>query len=197
MVRKEKVLLVLRNSLFYLPVFLFLLPVILFTGCQDDLKTVDVNIQQKNSPAMSAKNIEVIFSDSGKIQAKLYSPLINRYAGNDPFMEFPKGFKVLIYDSVMRVESIITGNYGKRRESLRIMEARGNVVVRNEVTKKQLNTESLTWDENSRMIYSNVKAKITTADKVLFVEGLESNESFTWYKFRRVTGEMIVKKDSL
>jgi urocanate hydratase len=97
----------------------------------------------------------------------------------------------------MRVESTITGNYGKRRESARIMEAKGNVVVRNEITGKQLNTERLTWDENKRMIYSNVKVKITTADKVLFVEGLESNESFTWYKFTRVTGEMLVKKDSL
>lgn len=146
---------------------------------------------------MSAKDIEVTFSDSGKIQAKLYSPLINRFSGKDPYMEFPKGFKVFIYDSVMRVESTITGNYGKRRESARIMEAKGNVVVRNEITGKQLNTERLTWDENKRMIYSNVKVKITTADKVLFVEGLESNESFTWYKFTRVTGEMLVRKDSL
>jgi len=146
---------------------------------------------------MSAKDIEVIFSDSGKIQAKLYSPLINRFSGNDPYMEFPKSFKVFIYDSIMRVESTITGNYGKRRESARIMEAKGNVVVRNEITGRQLNTERLTWDENKRMIYSDVKAKITTADKVLFVEGLESNESFTWYKFTRVTGEMLVRKDSL
>ena len=199
MVLKEKVLLVFKNSPFYLPVFisLYLLPVILFSGCSDDLKTVDIIIHEKTSPMMSAKDIEVIFSDSGKIQAKLYSPLINRFSGKDPYMEFPKGFKVLIYDSVMRVESIITGNYGKRRESARIMEAKGNVVVRNEITNKQLNTEHLTWDENKRMIYSNVKVKITTADKVLFVEGLESNESFTWYKFTRVTGEMLVRKDSL
>jgi LPS export ABC transporter protein LptC len=199
MVRKEKVLLAFKNSPFHLPVFtfLFLLPVILFSGCGDELKTVDADIHEKTSPAMSAKDIEVVFSDSGRIQVKLYSPLINRYSGKDPYMEFPNGFRVFIYDTAMRVESTITGNWGKRRESTRIMEAKGNVVVRNEVTKKQLNTEALTWDENKRMIYSNVKVKITTSDKVLFVEGLESNESFTWYKFTRVTGEMLVKKDSL
>ena len=146
---------------------------------------------------MSAKDIEVTFSDSGRIQAKLFSPLINRYGGKEPYMEFPKGFRVFIYDSAVHVESTITGNYGKRLEASRIMEAKGNVIVRNEITKKQMNTEELTWDENKRMIYSNVKVKITTADKVLFVEGLESNESFTWYKFRRVTGEMMVKKDSI
>ena len=187
MVCKEKVLLV----------NLILFPVIFFSRCGDDLKTVDVTIHEKTSPAMSAKDIEVVFSDSGKIQVRLYSPLINRYSGKDPYMEFPNGFRVFIYDTAMRVESTISGNYGKRRESVRIMEAKGNVVVRNEVTKKQLNTERLTWDENRRMIYSNEKVKITTADKVLFVEGLESNESFTWYKFSRVTGEMLIRKDSL
>jgi LPS export ABC transporter protein LptC len=199
MVLKEKVLLVFKNSLFSFPVFisLFISAVILLSGCSDDLKTVDIELHEKTSPSMSAKDIEVIFSDSGKIQAKLYSPLINRYSGKEPYMEFPKGFRVLIFDTATHVESTITGNYGKRMESTRIMEAKGNVVVRNEVTNKQLNTEQLTWDENKRMIYSNVKVKITTADKVLFVEGLESNESFTWYKFRRVTGEMLVKKDSI
>jgi LPS export ABC transporter protein LptC len=199
MVLKEKVLLVFKNSLFRVPVFisLYISAVIFLPGCSDDLKTVDIDIHEKTSPSMSAKDIEVIFSDSGKIQAKLFSPLINRYSGKEPYMEFPKGFRVLIFDTATHVESTITGNYGKRMESTRIMEAKGNVVVRNEVTNKQLNTEELTWDENKRMIYSNVKVKITTADKVLFVEGLESNEAFTWYKFRRVTGEMLVKKDSI
>jgi len=199
MVLKEKVLLVFKNSLFCLPVFisLFLPAVILLSGCSDNLKTADIYIHENTSPSMSAKDIEVTFSDSGKIQAKLFSPLIKRFSGKEPYMEFPKGFRVFIYDSAMRAESTITGNYGKRYEASRIMEAKGNVVVRNEITKKQLNTEQLTWDENKRMIFSNVKVKITTADKVLYVEGLESNESFTWYKFRRVTGEMLVKKDSI
>src|ERR1035438_9633595 len=152
MVHKEKVLLVFKNSPLFLPVFILLvLAMILFSGCGDDLKTADIYIHEKNAPLMSAKDIEVTFSDSGKIQAKLFSPLINRFPGNDPYLEFPKGFRVYIYDTAMHVESTITGNYGKRREIARIMEAKGNVVVRNEISKKQLNTEQLTWDENRRM----------------------------------------------
>jgi LPS export ABC transporter protein LptC len=198
MVHQEKVLLVTGKRSLRIPALtiLALASAYFFTGCGKDLKTADIIIHEKTSPAMSATDIEVIFSDSGRIQAKLYSSLVNRYSGSDPYLEFPKGFKVNIYDS-NRVESTITGKYGKRRENARIMEAKGNVVVRNEISGKQLNTEQLTWDENKRMIYSNVKVKITTADKVLFVEGLESNESFTWYKFTKVTGEMLVKKDSL
>ena len=146
---------------------------------------------------MMAKNIEVTFSDSGKIQAKLYSVLLNRYPGGDPYMEFPKGFKVCIYDSAMRVETTISGNYGKRKDYSRIMEARGNVVVRNELKKQQLNTEILTWDENKRKIYSKTNVKITTDNMLLFGDGLESNESFSDYTILNPHGQMVVKKDSI
>lgn len=146
---------------------------------------------------MTAKNIEVTFSDSGKVQAKLWGIQLNRFSGGDPYTEFPKGFKVCMYDSVMRIETTISGNYGKRKDYARIMEARGNVVVRNELKKQQLNTEFLTWDENKRKIYSNTNVKITTDNMVLFGDGLESNESFTDYTISNPHGQMIVKKDSI
>lgn len=146
---------------------------------------------------MMAKNIEVTFSDSGKIQAKLSSVLLNRYPGGDSYMEFPKGFKVSIYDSAMRVETTITGNYGKRQDYSRIMVARGNVIVRNEIKNQQLNTELLTWDENKRKIFSRTNVKITTGNMVLFGDGLESNESFTDYTILNPHGQMIMKKDSI
>ena len=179
------------GSLFFLSFFFF------FAGCKNDMKTVN-NMTLSNQKAfMTARDIEVFFSDSGRVQAKLTSPLVLRYSGNDAFTEFPKGFKVIIYDSAMRVESSITGEYGKRWENKRIMYARKNVVVRNEIKEQQLNTEELTWDENKNMIFSNVRVKVTTRDKVLYGEGLEANESFTRYRFLKVTGQMTVKQDSI
>ncbi len=173
--------------------FIFLL----ISGCRDDKQVIDNSPLKKLPPLVSARNVEVIFSDSGRIQAKLNSVLINRFGGKDPYMEFPKGFTIRMYDSDQKVETSITGNYGKRRELMKIMEARGNVIVRNEVKKQQLNTEHLIWDENKRKIFSDVRVKVTTPDKVLYADGLESDESFSWYKFVNVTGEMTVKKDSI
>ena len=199
MVRKKKVFLALGNHRFFpsvLVLFLFLSP-LLFSGCGNDLETVNDISHAYTSPVMSAKNIEVTFSDSGRVQAKLFSPLVDRYEGEEPSMEFPKGFKVFIYDSAMRVETTITGNWGKRMEILHMMEAKGNVIVRNEIKMQQLNTEHLFWDEKKARIYSDVKSKITTPDKVFYVEGLESNESFTNYTFTHLTGEMTVRKDSI
>lgn len=170
---------------------------LLFTGCGNDLHQVNAFTTTSIGPLMSAKNIEVVFSDSGKIEARLNSVLLNRFSGQNAYLEFPKGFMIEIYDSAYRVETTISGNWGKRYENTRIMEARGNVIVRNEIKNQQLNTEYLKWDENRRLITSNQPVKIITPDKVLYGEGLEANESFSWYRFNKVSGQMMVRKDSI
>lgn len=151
----------------------------------------------EDDPVMSAQNIEVLFSDSGCVQAKLTSNLMNRYVGENPYLEFPKGFKVYMFDSARQVTSTITGNRGIRKERLHIMEAWGNVVVRNEKKNEQLNTEHLIWDENQHKIWSDVKVKITRPDQVLYGTRMESDEAFTHYSILDPTGEMDVKKDSI
>lgn len=174
-----------------------ILALLLFASC-DKKAEVDVKVGPKaNDPLMTARNIDVLLSDSGHISARLTSGLLNRYGGDNPYLEFPKGFKVYLFDSAMRVTSTIEGNRGLRREFARTMEAWGNVVVRNEVKKEQLNTEHLVWDENQHRIWSNVRVRITTPDKVLFGDAMESNEAFTRYSIKNPTGLMMVKKDSL
>ena len=146
---------------------------------------------------MSARNIDVLFSDSGRVQANLTSILMNRYAGESPYLEFPEGFKIFMFDSARRVTTTITGNRGIRKEYTRIMEAWGNVVVRNEMKNEQINTEHLIWDQNKHRIWTDVKVKITRPDQVLHGTSMESDETFTRYSIKNPVGEMDVKKDSV
>ncbi len=174
-----------------------LVALLLLAGCGDNLETLNAITHTTTGPVMSAKNFEVVFSDSGKIQAKVYGILMNRYSTPEPYMEFPHGFRINIFDTALRTETTIRANYGKRKDNSRFMEARGNVVVRNEIKKQQLNTERLDWDENRRMIYTSEPVKITTLDKIVFGKGLRSNESFSDYTILQVYGQMMVKKDSI
>jgi LPS export ABC transporter protein LptC len=176
---------------FFLPAFFFL-----FSCSKAPQPNEALNVRA-DDPVMSAHNIDVLFSDSGKVQAQLTSSLMNRYAGESPFLEFPAGFKIFMFDSVQQISSTITGNRGIRREHSRIMEAWGNVVVRNEKKNEQINTEHLIWDENRHRIWSDVKVKITRPDQTLYGTSMESNEAFTDYSIQGVTGEMAVKKDSI
>ena len=152
---------------------------------------------RQDDPIMSARNIEVLFSDSGVLQARLTGPLMNRYGGEDPYMEFPDGFRIVMFDSLKRESTTITGNRGIRSETARSMEAYGNVVVRNELKQEQLNTEHLVWDERRHLIFSDVPVKIIRPNQVLHGTSMEADESFTRYTIREPSGEMAVKKDSI
>ena len=146
---------------------------------------------------MTATDIDVIFSDSGFLQARVTAPAVNRFEGEVVWLEFPMGFRAEMYDSAQRHETTITADYGKRMESTKIMEAKGNVVVRNEFKNEQLNTDALIWNEMRHTISTDVPVKITTPGKVLYGTGLESNETFTNYRILRPRGEMKVEEDSI
>ncbi|MCX6269155.1 MAG: LPS export ABC transporter periplasmic protein LptC [Bacteroidetes bacterium] len=187
------------NSPLFFRIFYSLIPAAIFilVSCSKAPLENDTLLVQENDPVMSAHNIDVLFSDSGKIQAQLTSPLMNRFTGENPYLEFPKGFKIYMFDSVRQITSTITGNRGMRNESAHIMEAWGNVVVRNEKKNEQINTEHLIWEEKRHKIRSDVKVKITRPDQILYGTQMESNESFTNYSIQNPTGEMAVKKDSI
>jgi len=170
---------------------------ILFIACGKTPVNPALVKARPSDPAMSATNIDLLFSDSGRIQARLTAPLMNRYGGGAPYTEFPLGFRVAMYGEDMNVQTTITANRGIRRENQRIMEAWGNVIVRNELENKQLNTEHLTWDEVRHRIWSDVPVKITSPDQVLNGVSLESNDAFTRYSIQQATGLMNVKKDSI
>ncbi|MEI6890152.1 MAG: LPS export ABC transporter periplasmic protein LptC [Bacteroidales bacterium] len=175
-----------------LPVFLFL-----FISCTKEREVVAVKLHSEEDAFMSAHNIEVVFSDSGRIQAKLTAPLLNEYVGKNPRMDFPKGFMIIMYDSVMRIKSTITAWYGIRFDVKGYMEGRGNVIVRNEQKNEQLNTERLIWDERTHRIYNNDPIKVITPGKILYGNDLESDETFTRYSFKNPTGQMMIRKDSV
>jgi LPS export ABC transporter protein LptC len=170
---------------------------LLFSSCTKEKEVVSGKLHSDEDPRMSAGNIEVLFSDSGRIQAKLTAPILNEYMDKNPRMDFPRGFRVIMYDSAMRVKSSITALYGIRVDYRGYMEVRGNVVVRNELKNEQLNTEHLIWDQRLHRIYNNDPIKIITPGKVLYGNDLESDEAFTQYTFKNPSGHMLVRKDSV
>jgi len=98
----------------------------------------------------------------------------------------------------LAVETIyeLTANWGISWEKRKVMEAKNNVVVINHETQEQLDTEHLVWNQNDKLIYSEVFVKITTPDKTIYGEnGMEADEEFNSWKLKKVKGDIIVDKD--
>ncbi len=171
--------------------------VLLPFSCSKTADNRPIVAQTASTPSMSARNIEILFSDSGKIQAQITSPLLNRYDGDRPYLEFPDGFQVFMYDSLQRVTSTISGDRGLRRENERIMEAWGNVIIRNIPKQEELTTGHLVWDEPARRIWSDTNVTIRRPDQVIYGTSLESDDTFNRYTITNMSGEMMVNRDSI
>ncbi len=171
-------------------IYAFLL---LILSCENDIKKVNLIGIKDNSPVESAKDVSIIFSDSGMIQAKLTCKQLNKFEGKDPYYELSKELVLLFYDPYLNVKSSLKANYGINYENRRIMEAKDNVEVINRKNEK-LNTEHLIWDQRKKIIYSDKFVKVTTADEVLFGEGFESDETFDKWVIKKPKGTLTVKK---
>jgi len=176
-------------------IFLMLLSATLLSACENDITTVNIIGSVQKLPRESALNIETIYSDSAKVKVKLTSPEMNRYVTKSPYMEMPKGVKILFYDDKMNVKTELTANYAIRYENERRMEARNNVIVINERGEK-LNTERLIWDEATATIRTEAYVKITTEDEVIFGDGLESNQDFSKYRILKPQGTINIKDEA-
>lgn len=167
----------------------------LISSCENDIKVVNSLNSSDTMPVETARNIEVIYSDSGEIQVWLKSPLYNSYEGKDPYTEFPNGVEVIFYNPGKKIKSTMRANYAIIHDKTKIMEARYNVVVVGVEKKESLNTEHLIWDEHLSRIYSDVFVKVTTQDKVLFGQGFESDQTFDNWNILKPTGFISVKQD--
>jgi len=163
-------------------------------SCETDIKKVKFITTRDNFAVESAKDAEIIYSDSAIIKVKIIAPQLDRYIDKDPYIELPKGIEILFYDGDFEVASQLTADYAISYENEGRMEAKGNVVLINEQGEK-LNTEHLIWDEAKDLIYSNEFVKITTADEIIMGDGFESNQNFTKFKIKNIQGTITIKDD--
>ena len=169
---------------------------LLMGSCETDIHQINMTSTPDTLAVETILDIEVSQSENGKLSLILTGPRMERYEGDDPYIEFPEGVHVVFYDTLRRMKSELSANYGISYEKRNIMEAKGNVVVINHQKHEQLDTEHLIWDRNKKIISSEVFVKVTTADKTIFGEnGLTSDEQFESWKLKKVRGDIRVSKE--
>lgn len=165
--------------------------ILLSLSCRNKIEDVQALNYRDTFPLESARDVEMIYSDSAEIKALMRSPLANRYGGEDPYLIMPEGIVVYFYDSAMQVKTKMSAGYAIKHEKSALMEARHDVVVINSLGEK-LNTEHLVWDQSRRIIFSDVFVKITRKDEVVYGQGLEADESFDKWVIKKPKGTFYI-----
>ena len=157
---------------------------LILPSCKNDMETIRSLEVLDTLPEMSARDVEILYSERSHVQVKLTAPLLIRNTQDDePVLEFPEGFTVFFFDSTFQVKSTITGDYGISFEKRKMMEARHNVIVENLETQERLNTEQLFWDRMKEKIYSEKFVRVTRGQEVITADGMTSDQSFETIEF--------------
>jgi LPS export ABC transporter protein LptC len=156
------------------------------------MEEVNAIVDNRLLPVEVADNIRIIYSDSALLKVILEAKHLERFVGENPYLEMTEGVHVRFFNPMGDVESELSSNYAVSYQNTDIMEAKENVVV---VNKKgeTLNTEHLVWEEKTERIHTEEFVKITTADEVIFGHGLESNQDFSKYRIKKIKGTINLK----
>lgn len=152
--------------------------VFLFNACTKDTGDLDLEGIKLDPDIETAKDVEIIYSDSAKVRVKIKGPTLLYYVNNrDPKQEFPNGVRVDFYGPDEQVTSTLTGKYGIR------YEGEGKVVVRDSVVwqsteGERLETEELIWDERKQRVYNHRFVVLRRKNEIVMGHGFEATQDF-------------------
>ena len=175
------------TSFFYILGFLF------FYSCHSHSKITLLEYDGK-FPDESARNIEILMSEGGQIIFTLYAPLMNKYYGENPYIDFPEGIIVSSYSNGIK-HSTLTANYAITEENTQHYEALGNVTIVDLIKEESILTEKIIWDKRNKRIFSDVEVTQIKANGAINKgDGFESDEKFTKYVIKNPHGEFIAEE---
>lgn len=167
--------------------------IIVLFACENRIEDVKSVSEWTNRPMMSASDIEILYSDSGIVKARIVTIELHKFEkteDQDEYTEFPKGLEVYFYNDLKKVESRLSCKHAIYYKTQGLFEARINVEVENFETREKLNTEQLFWDEKKEVIFSDKFVKITTKNEdgtedVQYGEnGFDANQNFSSYTIK-------------
>lgn len=173
------------------PAFCFAL---ILVSCTTDPGEVNDIFSAADPGVERAEDFHMIFSDSGRIKARISGPLLLHYL--DPAKqqdEFPEGVNVEFYGAGGHVQSWLSSRYALRLARDQQVILRDSVVMNNDKGEK-LQTAELIWDELAGMVKTDKFAKITREDgTVIYCYGFISNEQFTDYTLLSIEGPVNIE----
>jgi LPS export ABC transporter protein LptC len=167
-----------------------------FMSCQSsDVETIKSFSHPPGAPEVVADNLRLQYSDSAVIRFRLECPKLLIYQDEEePYQEYPQGFKIVQFDRNKKITSCITALYGKYYEKKDLYEAKQNVIA---VTEKgdSLKTELLYWDQKKEMIYSDQFVKIIQKEQIITGVGFESDLQMKKWKIIQPKGTVVIEVD--
>ena len=166
-------------------------------ACDGNLNEVNKYNQEVDVPQGIAKEINLFYTDSGKVKANLRSPKMYDYTHEKfPYRVFPNHVEVDFYEGVSTKNTIIADS-AIVYDGSDLIDLRNNVKI---VTADSLvlTTSQLYWDTAKQWIFTDRYYKIRLANGTENQgDGFDANQSFDVFNSRTNSGIQIIEDKDL
>ena len=168
--------------------------VTMFFSCKNNFKEVQKIGISENEPIGVAEDINLKYTDSGKIKAILLSPKMLDYQNREEFsfFEFPNGINLELFDDDNQ-KSTVVADYAIVYNKTDLMDLQGHVVI---ATKDNdtLRAEQLYYDQKKEWLFTNEPVSFRKGLDLINGNGFDSNSKFTNAEVLEINGIITVNE---
>lgn len=165
----------------------------LVLACKNDLDRVAAIEVPANGPDRITTNAEYLYSDSGTVRNRIRAGTISEFSGEDPRTEMTDGVELTFFGPDGHAGSQLTARRGEIQNDRKRMVVEEQVVFINAKGEK-LETEQLTWSQDSNRVYTDRPVKVIRARDIIYGQGLDAAQDFSRYTIRKITGTLFIDR---
>ena len=166
----------------------------MFVSCKNDLDRVAAVEVVGASPERITHHAEYLYTDSGVVRYRLRAGRISEWA-EPKRTELTEGVELVFYGPNEQ-NSTLTAKRGLILPKEKRMEVFEQVVFVN-AKGERLETEQLTWYQDSARVRTDKAVRIQRGPDVIHGMGLDAAEDFSQYVIHRITGQLYMRDDTL
>ncbi|PQV51209.1 LPS export ABC transporter protein LptC [Jejuia pallidilutea] len=165
---------------------------IILISCKDNFKEVQKIGISENEPIGVAENINLKYTDSGKVKAILKSPKMFDYSNRKfAYNEFTDGVNLELFEDGKK--SVVVSDYAIIYNKTNIIDLQGNVKITTH-SNDTLFAEQLYYDQEKEWLFTNKPVTFRTGSDLINGNGFDSNSKFTNAEVLEITGLITVNE---
>ncbi|MDR3245145.1 MAG: LPS export ABC transporter periplasmic protein LptC [Prevotellaceae bacterium] len=144
-----------------------------------------------DQPVEEVIDAKVIYTSDGKLRNEVIAKKTVKYqVGDSSLYIFPEGLRVNSFKDSIPESDLVADSATLRDDRSLFFTAIGNVVARNIITKKRLETDGpLYWNQKNKTIETNVYTEVYTETDTIYAKyGLFSDDQFKEVEMRGQSG---------
>lgn len=168
-------------------VLLIVLATLFLVSCENSLNKVRKSTIVEFSPVGEARDLNLKYTDSGKIKAVLESSQMLDYSQLEfPFTEFPKGIFLTVYDDQGNKNYLIS-DYAISYTGSNLIDLSGNVKITTH-DNKILETQQLYYDQKNEWFFTQKPFRYTNNGSIINGVGIDFSKDFKTLDTQQING---------